>query len=222
MNHDMRAAILAKLDSLIAARPAVNVPETHSVHGDMAADCMGWLSSAGHVVAMVLPTGDEPCRRFVMKIIESAVQEPLYCHVHASHVAGILKQLRGDIATGLLFNVEDRVSAETFDDLLDHADAYLADGRHQPAGVLAGVVFEDTVRRLCEKHGIEQRDRELDSILSALKSANVITKLEQKEGITSAEVRAKATHAQWDAFNGDQVRAVINFARRLIREKLGR
>jgi hypothetical protein len=170
----------------------------------------------------VLPSPDAPYRQSIAAHVEFAVNHPRLAHESVVRVAPILTHLAADITAGLLFDVEARVSAETFDDLLDHAEAYLADGRHQPAGVLAGVVFEDTIRRLCEKHGIGQRGKELDSLLNALKAASVLTKLEGKEGIAAADVRNKATHAQWGEFNGDQVRVVIAFARRLIREKLGR
>ena len=36
-----------------------------------------------------------------------------------------------------------------FDDFLDHGEAYLKAGRKDPAGVIAGVVLEDTIRRIC-------------------------------------------------------------------------
>jgi hypothetical protein len=146
--------------------------------------------------------------------------EPWYAHQFVVQVVQALQQMQLDAEAGLLARIEARVSAENFDDLLDHAAQYLADGRHEPAGVLAGVVFEDTIRRLCDSHGIEHRDKELDAAMNALKAKGVLTKLEQKEGITAADLRGNATHANWQAFKASQVTPVIDFTRRLIREKL--
>jgi len=41
-----------------------------------------------------------------------------------------------------------KIRAETFDDFLDHAVFYAKKGRKMEAGVIAGVVFEDTIRRI--------------------------------------------------------------------------
>lgn len=45
---------------------------------------------------------------------------------------------------GLLASVTDRARAEVFDNFLDHAQAHFGDGHKNEAGVIAGVVFEDT------------------------------------------------------------------------------
>jgi hypothetical protein len=41
------------------------------------------------------------------------------------------------------------VIAVTFDDFLDHDGEYLRHGKRDEAAVLAGIVFEDTIRRIC-------------------------------------------------------------------------
>jgi hypothetical protein len=134
---------------------------------------------------------------------------------------GMLEQLRADFAAGLLTNLESQISAQTFDDLLDHAEAYLHDRRKDPAGVLTGVVFEDTIHKLCARHGIPHAGLSLEPLLIALGSKNVLTPLERKEGTTAAGLRTSAAHARWDEFDASQVRTVLDFTRRLLREKLG-
>ena len=39
--------------------------------------------------------------------------------------------------------------ALTFDDFLDHGAEYLKHGRMNEARVIAGIVFEDTIRHIC-------------------------------------------------------------------------
>jgi hypothetical protein len=61
-----------------------------------------------------------------------------------------------------------QVAAQTFDDLLDHAEEYLKQRRKEPAGVLTGVVFEDTIRKLCRRHNVLETGLKLDLLLSDL------------------------------------------------------
>ena len=50
-------------------------------------------------------------------------------------------------------------AAEAFDDFLDHAEAYLHGGRKMEAGVIAGVVFEDTIFGAFTENQICRRQR---------------------------------------------------------------
>ena len=86
--------------------------------------------------------------------------------------------------------------------------------------MIAGVVFEDTVRRLCAVAGIEDANKTVDPLINALKAGGLFSKLEAKEAVAAGDLRAAATHARWEEFNGDQVRIVIAFTRRLLRDKL--
>jgi hypothetical protein len=51
-----------------------------------------------------------------------------------------------DIDNGLLGDLGNKIRAETFDDSLDHAESYRQEHRKIEAGVIAGVVFEDSPR----------------------------------------------------------------------------
>jgi hypothetical protein len=55
-----------------------------------------------------------------------------------------------------------RVRAETFDKFLDHGQAYLNDDRKMEAGVIAGVVFEDTIRRIYRDKIANDKDKKLE------------------------------------------------------------
>jgi hypothetical protein len=72
-------------------------------------------------------------------------------------MAELLKQLLVEIESGLLTTVENRAIAVTLDDFLDHGVEYLKSGRKNEAGVIAGIVFEDTVRRICRVLGIAEK-----------------------------------------------------------------
>ena len=136
-------------------------------------------------------------------------------------VAAVLATLQIDGDSGLLVSVVDRARAETFDDFLDHADAYLQDNSEREAGVIAGVVLnEDALRRVCRKNEIVEKGRKIDELISALSSKGEISAIQAKRARVAAHVRTKATHAQWDEFGLDDVRATIEFTRELVVSKL--
>ena len=132
----------------------------------------------------------------------------------------VLNYLINDIEDGLLVSLENAAKAESFEDFLDHAELYLEDNRKDPAGAIAGVVFEDTIRRLCRLYGIIDNGRSCDDLINAIKSNGKMTSIESKEAKVCADVRAKATHALWNEFNKSQVETTIKFTRRLIRDRL--
>lgn len=137
-----------------------------------------------------------------------------------SILVGLLHQLKADFEAGLLSSMEAQVAAQTFDDLLDHAEEYLKQRRKEPAGVLTGVVFEDTIRKLCRRHNILEAGLKLDLLLSELVKTGVLLPIDRKDGTTAASLRTSATHARWEEFDVENIKSVLAFTRRLIRDKL--
>jgi hypothetical protein len=181
------------------------------------AEAHGWSVSAASVIASVVSNISHPYRTAVTMYLAILHNDPVQA---ASSLLGLLTQLKADFEAGVLSNLEAQISAQTFDDLLDHAEAYLAERRPEPAGVLAGVIFEDTVRKLCGRHNIPEAGAKLDNLLSELVKVSAITPLERKECTAAAALRTSATHARWEEFDTGQVQTVINLTRKLIREKL--
>jgi len=73
-----------------------------------------------------------------------------------------------DIDSGLLGDLGNKIRAETFDDFLDHAEYYLKESRKMEAGVIAGVVFEDTVRRIYRDKIGDDKNQRVEDIINAL------------------------------------------------------
>lgn len=185
------------------------------------AACVGWIAAATHIVKLACASDPESSYiRQAIQLQDSAPGRGWVMRHNVLALAEMLKHLKTDIAAGLLTTLERQVSAETYDDLIDHASAYLEEGRKDPAGIIVAVVFEDTIRRVCRTNGIDDSDKTCEPLINALTAANVLTKLEAKEAKLASDLRANATHAWWDRFNADQVQVVINFTRRLLREKL--
>src|SRR3569832_119843 len=130
-----------------------------------------------------------------------------------SSIRYLLSNLKTDIETGIIGSIISRTQARVFDDFIDHADHYLEQKRKNEAGVIAGVTFEDTIRRLCTKNGIEEKGKKLNSLIDELARVNVLSGLEAKRARVAADVRTKATHAQWDEVDEGTVKELIGFLR---------
>lgn len=182
------------------------------------ADCSAWLTAAQNAVHLIL---EEPASPYRQKADAIASKMHGYeIHLAAGELARVLEALLKDGDAGLLASVADHARAEAFDDFLDHALHYLQINRKQEAGVIAGVVFEDTLRRICRKKGIPDKGVKLDALISELASRGLLTAVKAKRARAAADVRTKATHAQWDEFEMDDVRVTIEFAKDLIDRNL--
>ncbi len=178
--------------------------------------CRGWLAAAVNIVQVVLPNSEAGYRKSVEKIAEADYGHAIDNAV--GEVAAILVNLIKDSRSGLLSSVADHARAEVFDDFLDHAKSYMKDGHKNEAGVIAGVVFEDTVRRVCCKHGISESGKKLDALISQLAKSDVLSTTKAKRARVAADVRNKATHAQWNKFDDNDLKTTIEFTEEMILE----
>ena len=180
--------------------------------------CSAWLTAAQNTVHLVCV---EPTAAYRQKADRIASRDHGYAiHAGVGELEAVLRNLLADADAGLLASVADRARAETFDDFLDHAKEYLQESRKNEAGVIAGVVFEYTIRRACRKHGIAEKGQKLDGLISELASRGELTGVKAKRARAAADVRTKATHAQWEEFELADVQATIEFTRELIASKL--
>lgn len=181
-------------------------------------ECSAWLTSAQNIVHNICPS---PASSYRQKADSLLSREWGYViHEGVAELRAVLRYLLVDAQAGLLAAVADQARAETFDDFLDHAEAYLSDSRRNEAGVIAGVVFEDTLRRICRKQSIVEKDVKLDQLISALTLNGVLSGVKAKRARVAAHVRTKASHAQWDEFDLSDVEATIALARELIASHL--
>ena len=180
-------------------------------------ECIGWLAAAQSIVELACP----PLHAYRMQFARiMAKSMGAVAHWRVQEVAALLTRLAIDINEGLIASVVDQAAAETFDKFLDHADAYLGENRKDPAGVVAGVVFEDTIRRIYRKNSASDAGKNLDDLISALAKSQVITATKAKRARTAAHVRTKATHANWDEFDAEDVKETVRLTRQLLDDHL--
>jgi len=179
-----------------------------------AQQCKGWLAAALNIVQVIVTDPNAGYRKTAEKIAEQRWGYVINNGV--GEMSHVLANLLADAQIGLLSSVADVARAEVFDDFLDHAKSYLGAGHIDRAGVIAGVVFEDSLRRVCRKNEIDEKGEKLDSLISELQKAEVISPTKAKRARVAAHVRTKATHAQWEEFDGKDVEATIQFSEELI------
>jgi len=132
-----------------------------------------------------------------------------------------MSRLLEEIDAGLLSTIENHAIAVTFDDFLDHGAEYLKRGRKDEAGVIAGIVFEDTIRRICRTLDIVENGVALETLIADLAKRDVLTALKAKRARAAAGLRTSAAHARWEEFEIGDVTPVIEFTKELIAAHLG-
>lgn len=178
--------------------------------------CHGWLAEALNVVELAIPMPDNAYRQRVERVAGGGGLV-----LRVGSIAEIFRALLPDIDAGLLGHLGNKIRAETFDNFLDHAEMYRQEGRPQEAGVIAGVVFEDTIRRIFRDKIGDDKDQSLEGLINTLTKRDVITGQQSKQAKVASHVRTKATHARWDEFDLAGVEATIEITRLFLREHLG-
>jgi hypothetical protein len=183
------------------------------------AACEGWIVQAHNVVILAVPIRDNPYRARVDRLVEHGGSGGIV-RVVAS-VAEILRALLPDIDRGLLSDFGNKIRAEAFDEFLDHATEYLKRRMKNEAGTIAGVVFEDTIRRVFRDKLGNEKGKQLEDVINELARANVITGQQSKQAKVASHVRTKATHAQWEEFDLEGVSQTVDITKRLLADHLG-
>jgi hypothetical protein len=204
-------AVKERIEQLIAQAPEISASDGYRQRA--------WLIAAQHAARLVCPSTSDPYHVDAHQIVVSAAL-PLPSHLVAQMVA-LLTRLLEEIELGLLTTIENHAIAVTFDDFLYHGAEYLKQGRKNEAGVIAGIVFEDTVRRICRVSEIPEKGVNLDTLITELVKKDVLTELKAKRARAAAGLRTSAAHARWEDFEPGDVNPVIEFTRELLSAHLG-
>jgi hypothetical protein len=217
---ELEERIEKKFNELIAQGNQLKFGNEHGQarSDDHAYSCKGWLASAQNLVHLVVSSPKNPYQASVDDICSK--DRGYRIQVSVGQVNVILQSLLNDINNGLLASVENQTKALVFDDFLDHAKAYAKQEMKNEAGVIAGVVFEDTLRNICRNNEINESGVKLDQLITELTKLDVISQIKAKRARVAAHVRTKATHAQWDEFELSDVNTTIEFTEQLINDNL--
>ena len=137
------------------------------------------------------------------------------------HCYGILQAAKRDFEGGLLFAMRDLIAAELLGDFIEQSEVLLAAGYYAPAASLAGAVLEDTLRKLCDKHGIAiEGTSKIDKLNASLARGEVYDKLIQKRITAIADIRNNADHGNFEKFTPADVEDMIKWIRSFAADRL--
>src|ERR1700730_5643483 len=162
-------ALRERIENLVAEAPQLSA----DVHRQKA-----WLTAAQHAVVLVCPLANNPYHLRAREIV--GTMGPRQDGGNVSQMAALMSRLLEEIELGLLTTIENRAIAVTLDDFLDHGAEYLKQGRKNEAGVIAGIVFEDTIRRICRTLDIGENGVALETLIAELAKRDVLTALKGK------------------------------------------
>ena len=208
--------IKERITSLIENAQDLSEGDKHGqvLSSDHESKCKGWLAAAANIIQLICADSASAYKNEFQKILDANYGYNIPQAIGDGRA--ILEALLSDINNDLLASIADSARAETFDNFLDHAKDYFDAGEKRESGVIAGVVFEDTIRRLCDKHKISQTGVNLDELISQLAKSGIFSGTKAKRARVSAHVRTKATHAQWDEFDLSDVEVTIGFTEEII------
>lgn len=187
---------------------------------EKATDAYGWLTASADLLSKLV---SDDGNVFVVQF-NHLVRNSNYTNQNAHHdcraALSIMKRLMTAFENGTMGNLKFKFQAETFDDFLSHAEEYLKINKKMESGVIAGIVFEDTIRKIAKKLDIENDGKALETLINALKTGNHIEKTKASRCRVASTVRGTAAHANWDELDIGAVRDTIALTRELLGEFL--
>lgn len=206
-------AVKERIERLVAEVPEVARSDGYRIRA--------WLIAAEHAVQLVCPSRSEPYHVDAHAIVLKGAL-PVPPHV-VHQMAAVLGRLLEEIEGGLLTSIENHAIAVTFDDFLHHGAEYLKHGKKDEAAVIAGIVFEDTIRRICRVLAVPENGVALETLMSELAKRDppVLSSLEAKRARAAAGLRTSAAHARWEEVKIGDVDPVIQFTKELMSAHLG-
>ena len=179
----------------------------------------GWLTSALALVRVLQPMESSAHRAAIERFAGDGASGNFRQQIAKTwHVLGVLEH---DIDNGLCQSISNEAIANTLGDFLDHAEEMTKVGQIDVASVLAGVAFEDAMRKAASIMNVDSK-ASIEDIIVTLTKSGFLSKLEASRARTAAGVRTSATHAKWDELSKGATDACIHFTRDLISMSLKR
>lgn len=137
------------------------------------------------------------------------------------YLAGVLRAMRADFTAGYDRALTELVHADVFADLLEMADELQTKGYKDAAAVIGGSVLEEHLRKLVLKAAMavtkdDGSPKKADTLNNELAMANIYNRLQQKSVTAWLDLRNKAAHGEYAAYDAAQVTALIRDVREFL------
>jgi len=159
-----------------------------------------WFSSSLYIIGKVFGEDSPRYLGFQTKGEEKRASSKLTVW----DLTGEFEAAYEDFQKDLLLETKTAIEADLFEDFLEQAEHLLEKGYLGPAGVIAGCVLEDALRKLCERNDIDISKPTINPMNDELAKKDVYSRGQKKEITYLADVRNDAAHGHWD--NLDQLK----------------
>jgi len=140
-------------------------------------------------------------------------------------LAGIVRALRKDLASGFTESFQELVRGELFDDFLEMAEHLLGEEYKDAAAVIIGASLETHLKKMCLKNDIaidettlngKTRTKKADTLNAELAQKEIYLKLDQKYITAWLGLRNSAAHGDYGKYTKEQVQLMLNGVREFI------
>lgn len=215
------ALVLKRLAELVAKGDAILTTKEHDFTNDegkqyfrvRSSDVSGWGTSVLNLLQRAFGESSSHFKQFTNNFNSYDNWESSFNKLRA-----ILAAAKEDYEGGYLFNLRGLVKAEVLTDATDQADALLAAGYKDPACVVAGIALEVSIKEIATRNGVGLG--KLDKINADLSKAGIYNLAKQKQITAWADLRNKAAHGDWAAYNEADVRDMLAGVERFIADYL--
>ncbi|HEY4279038.1 MAG TPA: hypothetical protein VGM91_12495 [Conexibacter sp.] len=217
-------AVLAQIDDALAfCGASASDPNPTRLTRNPALLATAHAGSRPNAVAMsttILATIERiaPNSAYSMSAASVTASSSMATPATVTNLTGVLVALRAAIEAGYLLTLQELVHATVFSDFLEMADELQRRGFKDAAGVIAGTVLEEHVRKLAAANEVETQDNEgkalkLERLNTLLARVRVYNGLEQKNVTAWYDLRNKAAHGEYEAYDHSQVAGMIQGVR---------
>ncbi len=143
---------------------------------------------------------------------------------HFDRVLGILKSIENEIDKGLLEGLEDQISGDIFESVLERANYLLKSGFKRAAAVYGRVVLEQTIRRLCDKQKppiVYNSHSKASQLNDKLKKSNYLSTHEWRQIQAWFDIGNDAAHKKTENYTIKEVGNFLTSLTEFIEKKLG-
>jgi len=214
--------LIIRVDELMKTRTARSGSVTRSPGGgalvsessDYVNDEMvtQWGTSCLHLLQRVFGRESDHYQSF--KELVPMLTDYSYGTKTVQKALGIMKAAKDDFEHGYLFEIEGLIQGQVFSDFQDQASHLLNNRYFGPAAVIAGIVLEEGLRRLCQQNNVSVPTRpmigQMNDELAKTGLYNNVVKLRIS---ALAAIRNQAAHGQWKEFTVKDVEQMIDWVR---------
>jgi len=183
-------------------------------------DLIAWANNVISVFKLLMPTNSSQ-----IQILERSLNNYLLGGIYNTTATsnliatfnGFLKGTLSDFKIGFLKDLRAEIRVEVDTNFLSQANRLLNENLKDPAAMLIGAVLEDTLRQLCQKHGVSE-GANIESMNAPLRTAGAYGLPVQQQVTAWAAIRNKADHGRFDEYDLGQVKlmhqGVLDFVAR--------